>query len=65
MRLFRRKPAQPDVDLGREELRESQLKSTMQYGWQESGPANDQDVLREALERHEDDLPARDEHPPE
>ena len=65
MRLFRRKPAQPAVDLGREELRESQLTNTMQYGWQESGPANDQDVLRESLERHEDDLAARDEHPPE
>lgn len=28
----------------------------MQYGWQEPGPANDQDVLRDSLERHEDDL---------
>jgi hypothetical protein len=64
MRLFRRKPAQPDIDLGREELRKSQLTNTMKYGWQESGPANDQDVLRESLERHEDDLAARDEHPP-
>ena len=65
MRLFRRKAAHPAVDLGREELRESQLKNTLQYGWQESGPASDQDVLRESLERHEDDLAAIEEHPPE
>jgi hypothetical protein len=53
---FRRKPAQPEVDLGRQELRVSQLENTMQYGWQESRPATDQDVLRESLERHEDNL---------
>jgi hypothetical protein len=29
----------------------------MQYGWQQAPPANDQDVLRESLERHEDGLP--------
>lgn len=65
---FRRKAAQPDVDLGRQELRESQLEITTQYGWQEPAPADDPDELRESLERHEDglpepedDLPAKDE----
>jgi hypothetical protein len=52
----RRKPAQPELDLGRKELRESQLENTKRYGWQESEPSSDQDVLRESLERHEDDL---------
>jgi hypothetical protein len=53
---FRRKPAPPEVDLGRTELLQSQLEITEGYGWQESSPADDQDVLRESLERHEDDL---------
>jgi hypothetical protein len=53
---FRRKPAQPEVDLGRQELPESQLENTRQYGWQDERPATNQDVLRESLERHEDDL---------
>ena len=53
---FRRKPAPPEADLGRIELRQSQLEITKGYGWQESLPAGDEDELRESLERHEDDL---------
>jgi hypothetical protein len=53
---FTRKPAEPEVDLGRTELRESQLENTKRYGWHESEPSGDQDVLRESLERHQDDL---------
>ena len=53
---FRRKPAPPEVDLGRTELRQSQLQITEGYGWQKSPPPDDPDVLRESLERHEDDL---------
>ena len=54
---FRRKPAQPDVDLARTELRESQLENTMRYGWDKERPADDRDELRESLERHEDGVP--------
>jgi hypothetical protein len=53
---FRRKPAPPEVDLGRRELLQSQLEITKGYGWQSSEPERDQDALRESLERHEDDL---------
>ena len=53
---FRRKPAPPEVDLGRRQLRRSQLEITKGYGWQASEPKGDQDVLRVSLERHEDDL---------
>jgi hypothetical protein len=53
---FRRKPASPEVDLGRRELRQSQLEITKGYGSQTAEPESDQDVLRESLERHEDDL---------
>jgi hypothetical protein len=51
---FRRKPAKPDVDLGRTELSESQLESTMQYGWRDSDP----DSTAVVLEYH--DRPAED-----
>lgn len=51
----------PEVDLGRQELRASQVEITRQYGWQESAPADDPDELRESLERHEDGLPETEE----
>jgi len=54
---FRRRPAQPEVDFGRRELRTSQLEDMKGYGWHESEPESDRDVLRESLERHEHDLP--------
>ena len=53
---FSRKPAKPDVDPGRHELPESQLQQTMQYGWQDTEPADAKEMLRDSLERHEDDL---------
>lgn len=53
---FRRKPTEGEVDLGRKELRESQLAITKRYGWQWSQTADDQDVLRASLERHEPGL---------
>ena len=62
---FRRKPALPEVDLGRQELRESQVEITRQYGWQEPAPADDPDELRESLERHEDGLPEPEDDAPE
>lgn len=60
---FRRKPEPPEVDLGRHELRESQVEITRQYGWRESEPADDPHELRESLERHEEGLPETDERP--
>ena len=60
---FRRKPALPAADLGRQDLRESQVEITRQYGWQQSAPADDPHELRESLERHEDGLPETDERP--
>ena len=55
---FRRKPTEGEVDLGRKALRESQLAITQRYGWQ-SSQTNEQDVLRESLERHEPALAGR------
>jgi hypothetical protein len=53
---FRSKPAPPEIDLGQEGLRRSQLEITRGYGWQESLSADDQKVFRDSLERHEDAL---------
>ena len=60
---FRRKPTEVEVDLGRKALRESQLAITKRYGWQWSETANNQDVLRESLERHEPGLPVAEPRP--
>ena len=60
---FRRKPEQPDIDLRLNELRGSQLENTMRYGWNNERSAEDTDVLRESLERHEDGLPKGSESP--
>ena len=53
---FTRNPAKPDADPGRQELPESQLQQTMQYGWQDTESADAKEVLRDSLQRHEDDL---------
>jgi hypothetical protein len=55
---FRRKTVQPNVDLGRERLRGSQLAITQAYGWSTRPPATDHDLRDSAQRRIE--LPAAD-----
>jgi hypothetical protein len=56
-----RKRTKPDTDLGREQLQDSQLENTLQYGWQDEDP-DSRAVLLESLERHEEDLSRITEH---